>query len=194
MSRRIPPLAALRSFEAAAHLESFAKAADSLCVSQSAVSQQIRILEDWLEVRLFTRLGNRVALTEEGRALGARLSEAFEIIAEACQQTTRSKGAAALHVGAETAFASRWLRPRLADFRAAHPDIQVYLKSGGDLGPPGENAPDIAIHFEKRLNEASLRGRAAVSGRRLSGLFAGVPEKQSGDPGARRPLPPAPDP
>ena len=155
MSRRIPPLSALRNFEAAAHRESFAKAADDLCVSQSAVSQQIRALEDWLQVRLFARLGNRVALTEEGRALGARLSEAFDIVAEACAQTTRTKGTAAVHVSAEAAFASRWLRPRLAEFREANPEIQVYLKAGGELGPTGSDAADIVIHFEKRLNEAT---------------------------------------
>ncbi|MEM7225630.1 MAG: LysR substrate-binding domain-containing protein [Pseudomonadota bacterium] len=151
MSGRLPPLSALRTFEAAAHWESFAKAADDLCVSQSAVSQQIRILEEDLQVRLFERLGNRVALTEDGRALGARLSEAFEIIAEACAQTTRSKGKAALRISAETAFASRWLRPRLADFRAAHPEIQVTLQAGAT----GDPSADIAVHFEKRLNEAT---------------------------------------
>jgi LysR family glycine cleavage system transcriptional activator len=155
MARRLPPLSALRTFEAAAHWESFAKAADDLCVSQSAVSQQIRTLEEWLQVRLFLRLGNRVALTEEGRALGSRLSEAFEIIAEACAQTTRSKGTAAVHISAETAFASRWLRPRLAEFREANPDIQVYLKAGGELGSASTDTMDIIIHFEKRLNDAT---------------------------------------
>ena len=155
MARRIPPLSALRAFESAAHWESFAKAADDLCVSQSAVSQQIRSLEDWLEVSLFSRLGNRVALTEEGRALGSRLSEAFEIIDEACARATRSKRTAAVHVSAEAAFASRWLRPRLAAFREAHPDIDLFLRVGGEPGSAGLEATDIVVHFEKRLNDAT---------------------------------------
>jgi LysR family glycine cleavage system transcriptional activator len=155
MVQRIPPLSALRTFEAAAHWENFAKAADNLCVSQSAVSQQIRALEEWLQVKLFIRLGNRVALTEEGRVLGARLSEAFEIIAEACAQTARSKRTATVHVSAETAFASHWLRPRLAEFRDANPDIHVNLKASGELSSASTDATDIIIHFESRLNDAT---------------------------------------
>lgn len=148
-------MSALRAFEAAAHWESFAKAADDLCVSHSAVSQQIRTLEDWLQIKLFTRLGNRVALTEEGRALGSRVSEAFEIIGEACARTTRSKGTAVVHVSAEAAFASRWLRPRLAEFREVNPDIDLYLKAVGEPGSAGTDASDIVIHFETRLNDAT---------------------------------------
>ncbi len=155
MAQRIPPLSTLRTFEAAAHRESFARAADDLCVSQSAVSQQIRALEEWLQVSLFVRLGNRVSLTEEGRALGSRLSEAFEIIAEACAQATRSERPVAVHVSAETAFASRWLRPRLSAFRNANPKINIYLKAGGELASHGPDAADMVVHFEKRLNDAT---------------------------------------
>lgn len=152
MKYRLPPLSALRAFEAASRYESFAKAADELCVSHSAVSQHIRMLEDSLQVKLFVRLGNRVALTEEGHALKPRIGEAFAIMAESCAYASRVSDSQSINVSAEPAFATRWLRPRLASFRTAHPDISVYLNAGWDPGSAQATSADIVIHFESWLN------------------------------------------
>ncbi|WP_372741004.1 LysR substrate-binding domain-containing protein [Neptunomonas sp.] len=154
MKHRLPPLSSLRAFDAASHRESFAEAARDLYVSQSAVSQQIKVLEDWLEVKLFERLGNRVALTKEGQALRYKVSEAFELLAEACEATGKSYEDISIQISAENAFATRWLRPRLTEFREANPDINIYLNLGWDQNTSQGSESDVIIHFEERFNES----------------------------------------
>ena len=156
MKHKLPPLSALRAFEAASRRENFAKAADDLFVSHSAISQQIRVLEEWLQVKLFVRLGNRVALTDEGRALRPRISEAFELMAEACAYASRATEEKSIIVSAEPAFATRWLRPRLVEFRSANPDLSVYLNASWDQNSPDSSNTDIVIHFENRFNESMV--------------------------------------
>jgi len=153
MSRRLPPLTALRAFEAASRTENFAEAARDLGVTHSAISQQIRSLEDWLRVKLFERHGNRVVLSSEGAALRPRVNDAFEILAEACAFVQRSTRKLSINVSAEPAFASRWLRPRLADFRDQHPEIDIHLFSGWDQKSLQGSNIDVIIHFEERLKE-----------------------------------------
>ena len=157
MKYRLPPLSTLRAFESASRHENFARAADELCVSHSAISQHIRVLEDYLQVKLFGRLGNRVELTEEGRALRPRVGEAFEIMAEACAYAGRLSEERSISISAEPAFATRWLRPRLAEFRTANPDISVYLNAGWDQGSAQGSNADIVIYFESWLNETSYK-------------------------------------
>jgi len=154
---RLPPLSALRAFESASRHENFARAADELCVSHSAISQHIRVLEDCLQVKLFDRLGNRVELTEEGRALRPRVGEAFDIMAEACSYAGRFSADRSLSISAEPAFATRWLRPRLTEFRSANPDISVYLNAGWDQGSAQGSSADIVIHFESWLTETGYK-------------------------------------
>ena len=153
MKFRLPPLSGLRAFEAASRHESFARAADELCVSHSAISQHIRLLEEFLQVKLFVRLGNRVALTEEGRALKPGIGDAFAIMDEACASTSQVKHDRSIRVAAEPAFTTRLLRPRLADFRDANPDIDVYLTAGWDPASTQAAKPDIVIHFESWLDQ-----------------------------------------
>jgi LysR family glycine cleavage system transcriptional activator len=154
VKHRLPPLAALRAFEAASRLENFARAADDLFVSHSAVSQQVRALEDYLQVKLFVRLGNRVELTDEGRALRPRINEAFELMAEACAHVGRQRDRKSVSVCAEQAFGSRWLRSRLVGFRESNPDIHVYLETGWESLTARDSNADVVIHFESRFNEA----------------------------------------
>jgi LysR family glycine cleavage system transcriptional activator len=156
VKHKLPPLSALRAFDAASRRENFAKAADDLFVSHSAISQQIRVLEEWLQVKLFVRLGNRVALTDEGRALRPRVSEAFELMAEACAYASRTTEEKSMIVSAEPAFATRWLRPRLTEFRSANPDLSVYLNVSWDQNSPNSSNTDIVIHFESRFNESMV--------------------------------------
>lgn len=149
MSRRLPPLNALRAFEAAARLLSFSEAADELHVTQGAVSRHIRGLEDWLGRPLFERLHRRVELTPAGQRYLADVGEAFDQIARAtsradARQAGRSDGAV-LRVNALGTFALRWLIPRLSGFHRAHPAIELRLATSHAPLAKLEREFDVAI-------------------------------------------------
>ena len=103
---RLPPLNALKCFEAAARGNSFSKAADELHVTQSAVSHQIRQLEEWFGVALFDRQGRQTLPTPKGVELAASMAEAFEIIGAACQRIAKSDGKASLTIAAIPSIAT----------------------------------------------------------------------------------------
>lgn len=128
MRRALPPLNALRAFEAAAHLGSFKAAADELGVTHGAVSQQVRLLKEWLRVKTFERHNRRVVLTPAARAYLAEIGPALDRIAAATARYGHDEGAV-LRVNAPASFALRWLVPRLAAFRAQHPDTQVRFET-----------------------------------------------------------------
>jgi LysR family glycine cleavage system transcriptional activator len=134
--RSLPPLNAIRAFEAAARLGSFKDAAAELSVTHSAVSQQIRLLEEWLGTpALFRRSVRRVVLTPAGAALLAEFGPALDRISAAVQQHRARRGDApmvVLRVNALATFSLRWLLPRMNAFRAEHPDIEVRLSTSND--------------------------------------------------------------
>lgn len=138
MARRLPPLNSLRAFEAAARLGSFTLAADELCVTHGAISRHVQQLESWLNKPLFARFNRRVLLTADGEAYLAEVSASFDRIALATQQQlgTQHPGGGAPHqllrVNAQATFALRWLVPRLSQFQAQHPDIEVRLTTSND--------------------------------------------------------------
>jgi LysR family transcriptional regulator, glycine cleavage system transcriptional activator len=119
------PLNALRVFEAAARRGSFSAAAEELCVTQSAVSHQIRQFEDWLGGPLFAREGNRIRLLPHGEALAKTLAGSFSEIELACRRARRAAGPPTLVIAAIPSVAVCWLVPRLADFRARHPATEI---------------------------------------------------------------------
>ncbi|MBK1661195.1 LysR substrate-binding domain-containing protein [Paracraurococcus ruber] len=124
--RRLPAFSALRAFEAAARHESFALAGAELNLSASAVSHQVRALEDWAGRRLFhRRSGQGVEPTAEGRALLARLTPALDEIAAACTALRPAPEAEALAVHCVPSFAANWLGPRLPGFLARHPGLAI---------------------------------------------------------------------
>ena len=127
MVQKLPPLNALRSFEAAARLGSFKKAAEELNVSQSAISHQIKHLEDVLGLALFVRRPRRVELTEAGQTYREAVSEAFEKLIEGTRLLLRSEGDDVLTIQTYSTFAIRWLVPKLDSFYRKHPDIEVRL-------------------------------------------------------------------
>lgn len=127
MAYRLPPFPALRAFEAAARSLSFKAAAEELHVTPAAISQQIKALEDYLEVRLFVRLPRRLALTAEAEAMLPKLKEAFECLAAAVAATRNPGGT--LTVSSAPNFAVRWLLPRLPGFSDAHPGVDLRLSS-----------------------------------------------------------------
>jgi LysR family transcriptional regulator, glycine cleavage system transcriptional activator len=134
--RSLPPLNAVRAFEAAARLGSFKDAAAELGVTHGAVSQQIRLLEEWLgPPSLFRRSVRRVVLTPAGAATLAEFGPALDRIAAAVQQHRERRGdppAVLLRVNALATFSLRWLLPRMSRFRAEHPDIEVRLATSND--------------------------------------------------------------
>lgn len=121
------PLNALRVFEAAARHGSFSAAAEELCVTQSAVSHQMRQFETWLGGPLFAREGNRLRLLPHGDALARTLGASFAEIEQACRRARRASGPPTLVIAAIPSIAVCWLVPRLADFRALHPGIDIRI-------------------------------------------------------------------
>jgi len=142
----LPPLDALRVFEAAARRLSFAAAAEELHLTASAVSHRIKALEEQLGITLFERLTRRVALTPAGRAYAAAVADALIILREA----TRRLGAEAnrpLTVSVTPLFGARWLLPRLARFEAAHPGLSVRLISTTRLANFTADGVDCGVRF-----------------------------------------------
>ena len=128
MSDHLPPLSAIRVFEAAARHLSFTRAADELGMTQAAVSYQIKLLEERVGGPLFLRRPREVVLTEAGRQLASPLREAFEILREAFSELAdQSEGT--LTINTMHSFAANWLAPRLGAFSLAHPNIAVRLET-----------------------------------------------------------------
>lgn len=130
---KLPPLNALRAFEAAGRLGSFKEAAAELHVTQGAVSQQVRILEEWLGAPLFERQHRGVALTAAARAYLDDIGPLFAHLAQSTSRYGLPRAAQrALSINASATFALRWLVPRLAAFRAAHPDVEITMDTSNE--------------------------------------------------------------
>lgn len=141
------PLNALRAFEASARHLSFTRAAIELCVTQAAVSHQVKALETRLGVQLFRRLPRGLALTDEGVALQPALAESFDRIAELVEGIANGEATQLLSVAAVGTFATGWLLPRLAAFRAAHPRIDLRLFTNNNRVDLAGEGLDYAIRF-----------------------------------------------
>ena len=146
-AHQLPSLTALRSFEAAARHGNVSQAADELCVTQSAVSHQVRQLESWFGFALFERNGRRIALTEKGRELAVALGEAFGDIARTCRRISASEEMPTLTVAAIPSVATCWLIPRLSDFWQAEPGIRIRLLYAIHGAPVDFQDVDIAIAY-----------------------------------------------
>ncbi|MEB3899054.1 transcriptional regulator GcvA [Pseudomonas juntendi] len=145
MSRRLPPLNALKAFEAAARHLSVKLAAEELCVTPGAVSQMIKVLEENLGVRLFDRVTRGIYLTDAGRDYLPSIRNAFRQIADASERIAAQIGSGLLTVSATPFFASAWLVPRLASFREAHPDIDLQIVTSNALVDFSRSDADVAI-------------------------------------------------
>jgi LysR family glycine cleavage system transcriptional activator len=146
--RRLPPLNALRAFEAAARHLNFEKAGDEIAVTASAVGQQVKALEAWLGHPLFVRQPSRgVALTPLGERYAASLSEVLDRLDEATAQVLRPKTSNIITVSAMPSLASNWLIPRLGGFRERHPEIDVRVSVSMRLTDFAREDVDIAIRF-----------------------------------------------
>lgn len=129
MFRNLPPLRALRAFEAAARHLSFTAAAEELHVTQAAVSQQIKHLEALLDTQLFRRINRRLVLSEDAQVYLPEVRESLERLSAATARMGRRQRLGVLTVSVMPSFASRWLIPRLPHFRQLHPDIRVRISA-----------------------------------------------------------------
>ena len=147
--RKIPNFTLLRAFEAAARLESFTLAAKELHLTQSAISHQIRDLEDLFGKALFLRKNRTVEPTAEGRRLLDSLSRVFDVIESACNEVTLAPSAQVLALHCSPSFAAKWLSPRLPGFIKANPNITIRLTSGAEPIDLLQNQEiDIAISYQ----------------------------------------------
>lgn len=146
----LPPLMALRAFEAVARHLSFIKAADELSVTQSAISHQVQKLEQFLNQRLFIRRTRAIDLTPAGEAYYRQIQPALESIALATRELRgNDHHETTLRIGLLASFATLWLVPRLADFNARHPHIHVELLPSVELSDVGGGEVDLAIRYGK---------------------------------------------
>jgi LysR family glycine cleavage system transcriptional activator len=147
MSRRLPPLNALRAFEAAARHLSVAKAAAELNVTPAAVSHQVKALEADLGVVLFRRLNRGLLLTDAGQRALPLLSEGLGRLREAVDRALEQEAKGALTVSVAPAFATKWLVPRVERFAAQHPDVDLRIAASMRLADFRTDGVDVAIRF-----------------------------------------------
>ena len=144
-SRRLPALLSLRAFEAAAAHLSFQRAALELSVTPSAISHQVRALEDTLGQPLFRRLTRQLALTPAGRQLFDDLRMGFDVLQAGVDKLRRPAASQAVTLTTNTAFAARWVLPRMEAFRKACPHVELRLHASDTLVDLARGDADIAV-------------------------------------------------
>ena len=147
LSRKLPPLNALRAFEAAARLLSFTDAARELFVTHGAVSQQIKVLEDYFGQPLFVRSHGKVSLNAAGLELLPVIRDSLDAIEQASSRLFQDLNVETLTVNVTTSFASSWLLPRLGDFQQCFPDIAVHLLPSHAFPSNLGHEVDVAIRW-----------------------------------------------
>lgn len=155
--RKIPNFVLLRAFEAAARLQGFSLAAHELHLTPSAISHQIRELEEVFGRALFVRGHRRVDLTPEGRRLAEGLSRVLDALEACCSEVNLSPSGQVLSLYCAPSFAVKWLGPRLPQFMAAHPDITIRLTSGAEpLDLRQAREVDMAITYGQALQRPGV--------------------------------------
>ncbi len=149
MFERLPPTQTLRAFEAAARLGNYTRAGEELHLTHSAISHQIRALEQRIGRKLFQREGRQMVLTDSGRLLAEEVRQALLALDRALQigKVERHQAAQTLRVSASPSFASAWLVPRLAAFHQQHPHIDISLRSTHELSELDFGDVDVAIWY-----------------------------------------------
>ena len=144
---KLPPMNALRAFEAVSRQGSVSKAADELCVSQGAVSQQLRNLEDYFGKELFQRTANSFSLTDEGEAFAAVVQQSLARIAAAASDIVREKSQHRIRISSPPTLSFKWLMPKLGEFYDAHPGVTVLLDESMELVTFKNDGFDGAVRF-----------------------------------------------
>jgi LysR family glycine cleavage system transcriptional activator len=147
MSRRLPPLKSVTAFEAAARRGSFNEAAEELFVTPSAISHQVKSLEEYLGVSLFRRARRKVQLTIAGQRYLESISHALDEIDLATRRLLASSNSGALNISVAPAFLTRWLVPKMREFQTRHPDIELRLSPNSAPIDFTWSDIDMAIYF-----------------------------------------------
>ncbi len=175
MIYRLPPLNALRVFEAAARHLSFKDAAAELNITQAAVSHQVKSLEDYLDVKLFRRTSRGVQLTDAARACLPRLREGFDALAAAVEMLRERGEESELSITAPPVFTARWLMPRLADFSRREPKIELHVFASSRMVDAGAlDSSTLVGHFDLRTESSEVQihlGAGHYPGHRADRLF-----------------------
>lgn len=147
MSLRLPPIAALRALESAARHLSYTRAAEELHVTQSAVSHQIRHIEDMWGVKLFNRKGRRLMLTRPGQAVAPVVRDFIERMTSTLAELQSEGDRGSMKVSLLQSFAFKWLVPRLGNFNDQHPGVDVWISTTESLVGFDDEGLDIAIRL-----------------------------------------------
>jgi len=147
MAIRLPPMQALRAFEAAARMQSLTKAARSLSLTHGAISHQIKSLESDLGVRLVERAGRGIRLTDDGERFARRVRTAFTELTAAVHELTARANPRLLRVSAVPSFAARWLLPRIGRFLANYPDVDLDVRANIANVDFANDDADVAIRY-----------------------------------------------
>ena len=162
MSDRLPPLTALRAFDAAARHMSFQRAAEELNVTPAALSFQIKSLEEHLGTPVFRRLNRAVELTEAGRMLAPGTRDAFAALSASWRSARRAADSSVVTVTAGPAITAKWLAPRLFAFATAHPDIELRFTATLRLLDFARDDVDVAIRFGLGQGEDGLFSKPII--------------------------------
>ncbi|WP_162243972.1 transcriptional regulator GcvA [Pseudorhodoferax sp. Leaf265] len=145
--RKLPPLNALKAFEAAARHISFTKAGEELNVTHGAISRQVSLLEDWLSTALFHRSASTLALTQAGRSYAAEVTSLLDRLSVVTSQVTEQAAPSTINVSAPPTFTMRWLIPRISGFQRKRPGVEVRLTTS--IAP---------VHFQENHYDVAIRG------------------------------------
>jgi LysR family transcriptional regulator, glycine cleavage system transcriptional activator len=148
MKYKLPPLNAIRAFEAAARHRSFARAAIELNVTSAAVSHQVKQLEQWLDVPLFVREANGVALTSAGRDYAQRVRELFDKLSDTSGGIREKNEQTIVQIRAQFSVASMWLLPQVIAFNQSQTDISLRLNADMER-PSAKLGADLAVYFQR---------------------------------------------
>ena len=147
MALRLPPMQALRAFEAAAREQSLTRAATALHLTHGAISHQIKALEEDLGVRLVERAGRGIRLTDDGERFAQRVRGVLSDLAAAVRELVERSNPRQLRISVTPSFAARWLLPRMARFTAAHPDIDLDVRASSAFVDFTRDDADLAIRY-----------------------------------------------
>jgi DNA-binding transcriptional LysR family regulator len=185
--RRLPSLDFLRGFEASGRLKSFTRAADELHLTQSALSRQVAAIEEALGVALFERKHRTLSFTPEGEAFHREITTHLQAIARAAESVGSARRSPGLTVTTTVSFASLWLIPRLARFRAKQPDVEVYVSADDRTVDLARGEVDVAIRYVGQDSRLPAGGLVMFGERMLPVVAPSVandprtPLKQPGD-------------
>ena len=157
MVRKLPPLTAIRAFEAAARHESYVQAAKELCVTPTAISQQVAQLESHLEVKLFVRMANSLKLTSAGRIFLPELTTGLDYVANAAAQIRKERLEGVVKLGVLPAMAVHWLIPNLQSFSSRFPELQLSIHTSPDLEISTEDLDLKVRYFDGKSSEYYCR-------------------------------------